>query len=89
VFDVIAMASKLRDALHKRQKQYAVVEKIGDIFLEHIPTFSPFVSYGAHQLYGKYEFEREKANNPEFAQFVEVSVILNSGFSVILRPFNL
>jgi hypothetical protein len=56
----------------KRQKQYAVVEKIGDIFLDAVPHFGPFVSYGAHQLYGKYEFEKEKNGNPAFAQFVEV-----------------
>jgi hypothetical protein len=37
-----------------------------------VPDFGPFVSYGAHQLYGKYEFEKEKSSNPAFAQFVEV-----------------
>lgn len=73
VFDIIAVNTRLRDALNKRQKSYAVVEKIGDILLEHVPHFAPFVSYGAHQLYGKYEFEKEKNSNPAFAQFVEVS----------------
>lgn len=37
-----------------------------------VPHFAPFVSYGAHQLYGKYEFEKEKSSNAAFAQFVEV-----------------
>ena len=68
------MNTRLRDALNKRQKAYAVVEQIADIFLELVPNFSPFVTYGAHQLYGKYEFEKEKAANPRFAQFVEVSI---------------
>ena len=62
----------MRDALNKRQKSYAVVERIGDILLDAVPHFSPFISYGAHQLYGKYEFEKEKNGNPAFAQFVEV-----------------
>jgi hypothetical protein len=66
------MYCQLRDALNKRQRAYAVVEKIGDIFLDAVPHFEPFVSYGAHQLYGKYEFEKEKSANPEFAAFVEV-----------------
>ena len=72
VYDIIAVNTRLRDALMKRQKQYAVVEKIGDIFMDAVPHFGPFVSYGAHQLYGKYEFEKEKNSNPAFAAFVEV-----------------
>ncbi|KAH8832754.1 CNH domain-containing protein [Flagelloscypha sp. PMI_526] len=65
--------SKLRDALTKRQKSYAVVEQIGDVLLEHVHNFEPFVEYGAHQLYGKYEFEREKGANAAFAAFVETT----------------
>ena len=72
IHDIIAVNTKLRDALNKRQKSYAVVEQVGDILLEAIPHFSPFVSYGSHQLYGKYEFEKEKSSNPGFAAFVEV-----------------
>ncbi|GJJ10951.1 hypothetical protein Clacol_005180 [Clathrus columnatus] len=69
--DIISVNTRLRDALNKRQKSYAIVEKIGDILLDAVPHFSPFVSYGSHQLYGKYEFEREKSSNPAFASFVE------------------
>ena len=72
VQDIISVNIKLRDALNKRQKSFAVVEQIGDIFLDAVPNFGPFVSYGAHQLYGKFEFEKEKSSNPAFAQFVEV-----------------
>ncbi|KAH9479544.1 Rho1 guanine nucleotide exchange factor 1 [Psilocybe cubensis] len=73
IHDIIAVNTRLRDALSKRQKQYAVVDRIGDIFLDVVPHFRPFVSYGAHQLYGKYEFEKEKNTNPAFAQFVETT----------------
>lgn len=75
IHDIIAVNTRLRDALNKRQKHYAVVERIGDIMLDAVPHFGPFVSYGAHQLYGKYEFEKEKNSNPAFYQFVEVSLI--------------
>jgi RHO1 GDP-GTP exchange protein 1/2 len=75
VNDVIAVNTRLRDALNKRQKSYAVIEGIADIFLDFVPQFAPFVSYGAHQLYGKYEFEKEKSSNPAFAQFVEVLLL--------------
>lgn len=78
IHEIIAVNTRLRDALNKRQKSYAVVERIGDILLEAVPHFGPFVSYGAHQLYGKYEFEKEKSSNPAFAQFVEVSRLSHS-----------
>ena len=73
--EIIAVNTRLRDALNKRQKAYAVVERIGDIFIDIVPLFGPFVTYGAHQLYGKYEFEKEKSANPAFAAFVEVCVV--------------
>ncbi|KIK08903.1 hypothetical protein K443DRAFT_127890 [Laccaria amethystina LaAM-08-1] len=68
---IIAVNTRLRDALNKRQKSFSVVEKIGDIFLDAVPHFSPFVSYGGHQLAGKDRFEKEKSSNPAFAAFVE------------------
>lgn len=71
VLEVHAVNAKLAEALTKRQKHQDVVEKISDIFLEMVPHFGPFVKYGAHQLYGKYEFEKEKASNPAFAKFVD------------------
>ena len=72
VQEIIAVNVRLRDAFNKRQKSYVVVERIGDILMDVVPHFTPFVTYGSHQLYGKYEFEKEKANNPAFSQFVEV-----------------
>ena len=71
---IIDVNTSLRDALSRRQKQFTVVGEIGDIFKEIVPLFEPFVEYGAHQMYGKYEFEKEKSNNPAFAEFVEVSL---------------
>ncbi|PWN37923.1 CNH-domain-containing protein [Meira miltonrushii] len=71
VLEIHAVNSKLAEMLTKRQKQQAVVDRIGDILLEMSPHFQPFVKYGAHQLYGKYEFEKEKSSNPAFAKFVD------------------
>ena len=85
VLDIIAVNTRLRDALTKRQKSYAVVDRIGDILLEFVPHFAPFVEYGAHQLYGKYEFEREKNSNPTFAHFVEVLIFFS--FCVIFYTY--
>ncbi|KAG6851541.1 hypothetical protein C0991_008267, partial [Blastosporella zonata] len=83
--DIITVNTRLRDALNKRQKSYAVVERIGDILLDVVPHFGPFVQYGSHQLYGKYEFEKEKNANPAFAQFVEVHLPdFTSSFVIVL-----
>src|SRR5204862_1799585 len=87
IMEVYSVNSKLSDALHKRQNSYAIVEQIGDIFLEYAPLFDPFIKYGAHQLWGKYEFEREKNSNHAFAKFVEVIVIFLSSFAINLYHF--
>ncbi|GAA5861290.1 hypothetical protein JCM1840_005318 [Sporobolomyces johnsonii] len=71
VLEIYAVNVRLAEMLNKRQKQAHVVDHIGDIFLDMVPHFAPFVKYGAHQLYGKYEFEKEKGNNPAFAKFVD------------------
>lgn len=71
--DVWSTNQPLAERLTKRQKQQPVVERIGDLFLERIAKFEPFVKYGAHQLFGKWEFEKEKGSNPAFQKFVDVS----------------
>lgn len=71
VQDVLSVNHVLAERLTKRQKQQPVVQSIGDIFLECVPHFEPFVTYGAHQLFGKYEFEKEKGANPAFQKFVD------------------
>ncbi|CAL5872059.1 uncharacterized protein PFLUO_LOCUS6316 [Penicillium psychrofluorescens] len=69
--EVLKVNSGLCEALNARQKDSPVVKTVGDIFLQHVPRFDPFIKYGANQLYGKYEFEKEKSSNPPFAKFVE------------------
>lgn len=71
VLEVHNVNSRLAEALTHRQQAQAVVHEIGDIFLEFIPHFDPFIRYGSLQLHAKYEFEREKSMNPQFAKFVE------------------
>ncbi|KAG5355764.1 Rho1 guanine nucleotide exchange factor 1 [Yarrowia sp. B02] len=70
IMDVHAVNIKLAEALTKREQFAPVVRRVGDIFLQHVPRFEPFIKYGASQLYGKYEYEREKSSNPAFAKFV-------------------
>lgn len=71
VLEVLAVNSRFSEALNARQKESQIVHSIGDIFLQYVPRFDPFIKYGANQLYGKYEFEKERASNPAFAKFVD------------------
>lgn len=69
--EVYMVNSRMAEALTRRQQKEAVVRNVGDIFLEYVPHFSPFIKYGANQLFGKYEFEHEKRTNNNFAKFVD------------------
>lgn len=71
ILEVHSVNIKLAEALTRRQQLAPVVRQIGDVFLEHVTRFEPFVKYGANQLYGKYEFEREKRINTAFTKFVD------------------
>lgn len=62
---------KFAEALTKRQQEDHVVKEVGDIFLEFIPRFEPFIKYGAGQVMGRYEFDRQKRHNPFFVRFIE------------------
>ena len=71
VSEIYGVNSKLAEALTRRQQEQPVVRSIGDIFVEVVPRFSPFITYGASQLFGKTEFENERKMNPAFAKFVD------------------
>ncbi|KAF2184053.1 Rho1 guanine nucleotide exchange factor 1 [Zopfia rhizophila CBS 207.26] len=69
--EVYMVNSRLAESLTRRQQKEPVVRNIGDIFLEYVPHFTPFIKYGANQLFGKYEFEHEKRTNLQFSRFVD------------------
>ncbi|KAI9285741.1 CNH domain-containing protein [Umbelopsis sp. AD052] len=68
--DIYNVNAELCDALLERQSESDVVEHIGDILLQHVGNFEPFVVYGSHQMVAKHMFELEKNRNPKFAEFV-------------------
>ncbi len=76
VHEIFAVNQRLAERLTKRQKHEPVVSGVADILNESVPLFEPFVTYGAHQLFGKYEFEKEKGSNPAFQRFVDVSSLV-------------
>ncbi|KAI1764413.1 CNH-domain-containing protein [Hypoxylon sp. FL1150] len=66
-----SVSSRFAKALTDRQQKNPVVRNLGDIFLEIVPQFEPFILYGSKQLEAKFEFENERSSNPYFAKFVE------------------
>ncbi|KAG0650347.1 Rho1 guanine nucleotide exchange factor 1 [Hyphodiscus hymeniophilus] len=65
------VSSRFAEALTERQRKHPVVQCVGDIFLEFVPMFEPFIVYGSTQLAGKFEFENERSLNPSFSKFVD------------------
>ena len=69
--EVHAVNYRLAESLTRRQQENPVVRNVGDIFLEYVPRFDPFIKYGAAQLWAKFEFEKERTTNPQFQRFVD------------------
>ncbi|TID15736.1 hypothetical protein CANINC_004265 [Pichia inconspicua] len=62
---------RFAEALVRRQQKSPIVDTIADIFLEYIPQFTPFITYGAGQVIGKYEFDRQRRHNALLRRFIE------------------
>jgi RHO1 GDP-GTP exchange protein 1/2 len=65
------VSSRFAETLTERQRKHPVVQCVGDIFLDFVPQFEPFVIYGSNQLVGKFEFEKERSLNHYFSKFVD------------------
>ncbi|PTB36305.1 uncharacterized protein TrAFT101_010192 [Trichoderma asperellum] len=68
---VHSVSSRFASALTTRQQKDPIVQNIGDIFLEYVPQFEPFIFYGSRQLEAKFEFENERSINPFFSKLVD------------------
>ncbi|KAL7319293.1 RHO1 GDP-GTP exchange protein 2, variant 3 [Mucor circinelloides] len=69
--DIERISMALSRDLTSRQDKHSVIPCIGDILLEHVKGFEPFVIYGAHQIFGKHKFELEKKRNAKLLQFAQ------------------
>ncbi|KAL7913542.1 CNH domain-containing protein [Trichoderma velutinum] len=65
------VSSRFASSLTTRQQKDPIVQNIGDIFLEFVPQFEPFIWYGSKQLEAKFEFENERSVNPFFSKLVD------------------
>ncbi|GMM36580.1 Rho family guanine nucleotide exchange factor [Saccharomycopsis crataegensis] len=85
--EILMINNKMAEELTARQKQQPVVSQIGDIFINFIPRFHPFVKYAANRIFGKYEFERQKQTNPAFSKFVAETERLKESRRLDLSSF--
>ncbi|KAI0130209.1 CNH domain-containing protein [Xylariales sp. AK1849] len=65
------VSSRFAKAITERQQKTPLVANVGDIFLEFVPQFEPFILYGSKQLEAKFEFENERSGNSFFSKFVD------------------
>ena len=65
------VSARFAKSMTERQQKNPVVYNVGDIFLEFVPQFEPFILYGSKQLEAKYEFENERSINQAFSRFVD------------------
>ena len=66
-----SVSARFAKALTERQQSNPIVHNVGDIFMEFVPLFEPFIKYGSRQLEAKYEFENERSNNQAFSRLVD------------------
>lgn len=85
--EILMINAKMADELSNRQKQQPVVYQIGDIFINFIPRFHPFVKYAANRTFGKYEFDRQLQTNPQFAKFVQETERMKESRKLDLSSF--
>lgn len=61
---------RLLQALQERQKQHAIIYQIGDVLLDFVTDFEPYIKYGSKQYEAKFALENERFINPNFDAFV-------------------
>ncbi|CEP18798.1 hypothetical protein [Parasitella parasitica] len=65
--------SRFLQALQERQNQHCIISQIGDILLQFVIEFEPYISYGSKQYEAKFALENERFINPNFDAFVEAT----------------
>lgn len=71
--DIEKVNVALSQALTALQNEQHIVKSIGGVLLDHVCHFDPFVSYGSHQMIGKFKLELEKKRNPQFVRFAQIT----------------
>jgi len=72
--------SILEDFHERQQQDNMLINKIGDIFLKHIPNLSPYLKYCSNQSRSLQFFETKMKGDPKFNAKIKVLSFLLSFF---------
>ncbi|ABN64294.1 Gdp-GTP Exchange Protein (GEP) for the Rho1p Small GTP-binding Protein [Scheffersomyces stipitis CBS 6054] len=72
VGDLLRLAKNMSEALTRRQQQQKpVVETLGDVFLDYVGNFEPFIRYSGNKVFASFEHERQQQVNMRYARFLD------------------
>lgn len=72
VSDLLRLAKSLSEALTLRQQQQKpVVDSVGDVLLQYVGNFDPFIKYSGNKVFASFEHERQQQVNMKYARFLE------------------
>lgn len=72
VNELLRLAKNLSEALTNRQQQQKpVVESVGDVFLQFVGSFDPFIKYSGNKVFASFEHERQQQVNVKYARFLD------------------
>lgn len=72
VNNLLRLSRSLSEALTARQQaQKPVIATIGDVFLQYVGNFEPFMEYSGNKVFASYEHERQQQVNFKYARFLE------------------
>ncbi|GAA5799436.1 hypothetical protein HPULCUR_004851 [Helicostylum pulchrum] len=64
---------RLLRALQARQSQHTIIYQIGDVLLNFVTDFEPYIKYGSKQYEAKFALENERYINSNFDAFVNAT----------------
>ncbi|PVH14276.1 uncharacterized protein CXQ87_002404 [Candidozyma duobushaemuli] len=72
VSELLRLGKSLSEALTNRQQQQKpVVESVGDVFLQFVGSFDPFIKYSGNKVFASFEHERQQQVNVKYARFLD------------------
>lgn len=72
IASIYEINTRLLHALKARQNENPVIYQVGDILLDFVIDFEPYIDYGSKQHEAKYTLENERFINANFEAFVQV-----------------
>ncbi|CAO3681691.1 unnamed protein product [Rhizopus microsporus] len=73
IASIYEINTRLLHALKARQSENPIIYQVGDILLDFVIDFEPYIDYGSKQHEAKYTLENERFINANFEAFVQTT----------------